>query len=351
MKALLYQPDGKVELREVPVPEAGAGEALLAVDACGLCGSDIVKLARTGLRPPVPLGHEVAGRIAALGRGASGFSLGQRVIVAHHVPCFQCHYCRRGQESMCREFKRSNLDPGGFSQFVRLSARHVSHVLLPIPEGLSSAEACMSEPLACCLRNVRRLGLREGDTAAVVGLGFIGLLTSQLLESRKVRVLGLDIDPARAELARSMGVFRAWAGEEEAARRELFSLTEGRGADAMVFTAGTPELAAGRLSWLRDGGALNIFASFHPSSSMSLDLNEVYHREISVSASYSPQVQDLKESLALLAERTIDVSPYTRSVFPLSGFEEALSKVRSRSVVKALFLPEPPALPRNGGPR
>ena len=213
MKALLYQADGKVGLREVPVPEIGAGEALIAVDACGLCGSDIVKLARTGLRPPVPLGHEVAGRVAALGPGVAGFSLGQRVILAHHVPCFECHYCRRGQESMCREFKLSNLDPGGFAEFVRASPRHVRHVMLPIPEGLSCTEASMTEPLSCCLRNVRRLGLGEGDTAVVVGLGFIGLLTSQLLLSRKVRVLGLDIDPERAALARSVGIARAGAGE------------------------------------------------------------------------------------------------------------------------------------------
>lgn len=339
MKALLYQADGKVGLREVPVPAIGAGEALIAVDACGLCGSDIVKLARKDLRPPVPLGHEVAGRVAALGPGASGLRLGQRVILSHHVPCFECHYCRHGQESMCREFKLSNLDPGGFAEFVRASARHVRHVLLPIPEGLSSAEASMTEPLSCCLRNVRRLGLDEGDTAVVVGLGFIGLLTSKLLLSRKVRVLGFDIDPQRAALARSLGVSQAWAGEEEAARRELFSMTEGRGADALVFTAGTPELAARRLGWLRDGGAFNVFASFHPSSAMTLDLNEVYHRELSVVASYSPQVQDLKDSLALLASRTIDVSSFTHSVFPLSGFEEALASVRSRSVVKALFLP------------
>ncbi|MEK7744418.1 MAG: hypothetical protein AAB578_08535, partial [Elusimicrobiota bacterium] len=115
--------------------------------------------------------------------------------------------------------------------------------------------------------------------------------------------------------------------------------------DALVFTAGTPELAAGRLSWLRDGGAFNVFASFHPSSAMTLDLNEVYHRELSVTASYSPQVQDLKDSLALLASRTIDLSSFTGSVFPLSGFEEALARVRERSVVKALFLPS-----QNGAP-
>src|SRR5208282_2976189 len=156
MKALVYEAPQRVSLQEVPIPEIGAREALVQVEACGLCGTDIVKIYNESLQPPIPLGHEVAGRIEELGSGATKFKVGDRVVVAHHVPCFECHYCRRGHPSMCREFKRTNLFPGGLAQFVRVSEQHLKHTTFKIPAKVGFTEASQTEPLACCLRNARR---------------------------------------------------------------------------------------------------------------------------------------------------------------------------------------------------
>lgn len=339
MKALLYESAGRLALREVAVPTIGDGEALVAVEACGLCGSDILKIDSRIRELPVPLGHELAGRIVELGAGVKGFKKGDRVVVAHHVPCLDCHYCRRGSESMCREFKRSNLDPGGFSQFTRVSSRHVRHTMLKIPKGLAFERAAMTEPLACCLRNVRRMRLTRGDTAVVVGLGFIGLMTSQLLAREGVAVIGLDLDPIRVRLAQKLGVERAYTGKEGNAQSVVLSETGGRGADALVFTAGTPGLVAERLSWVRDGGTVNVFAGFRPDSTLHLDLDALYHRELTLMSSYSPQLEDLRAALALIAEGAVDVDPYTRERFPLERYEEALRRVRGREIVKAVFAP------------
>src|SRR5437868_1301040 len=123
MKAILYERQTGAVLKEVPVPSIAAGEALVAVDVCGLCGTDLMKLAAKA--PRAVLGHEVAGRVAKLGKGAKGLKEGDRVVVAHHVPCLKCHYCRRGSFSMCRQFKETNIEPGGFSEFLRASALHV----------------------------------------------------------------------------------------------------------------------------------------------------------------------------------------------------------------------------------
>jgi L-iditol 2-dehydrogenase len=334
MKAVLYD-DGKgATPLDAPVPRIGDGELLLAVDACGLCGTDLMKLATRPAR--AVLGHELAGRVAAVGAGVEGLREGDRVVVAHHVPCLECHYCRRGSWSMCRQFKSTNIDPGGFCEFVRVPALHVRHTTLKIPDGLDALAASQTEPLSCCLRNARRLGVRAGDTVGVVGLGAVGQLFSRLCRHLGAEVLGIDLDERRA--ASLSGVGRGFTGEDEL-ERAIASTTAGRGLDFLVFTAGTPALVAERLKWLRDGGTLNVFASFHPDPRMTLDLNEVYARELSVISSYSPSLDDLRDSLELIASGAVDVSGIATTVYPLADFGRAVDDVRARRAVKAVIAP------------
>lgn len=339
MKILQYEGPRKVVLKDVPEPEIGPGEILLAPEACGLCGSDILKI-DSKLNGPVPLGHELAGVVAARGPGVEKFKTGERVVVSHHVPCLVCHYCRRGNESMCREFKQTNLDPGGFSQLVRVSARHVEHVTFKIPKKLSAAKASLTEPLSCCLRNKRRLGLLEGDCAVVVGLGFIGLVTARLLREDGVEVVGLDIDPGRVKFAQKHGVAHAYTGREGRMKDIIDSLTEGRGADALLFTAGPASLVPERISWIRDGGVLNIFAGFASDPSARINLDEIYRRELTLLSSYSPTLQDLREAHRLIVEGGIDLTPFSNDTFPMDRFDEALRQVRGREIYKAILLPQ-----------
>lgn len=333
MKAILFPDSSGAALRELPVPKIGEGEALIAVDACGLCGTDLMKLA-SGATGSV-LGHELAGRIAKLGGKVKGFEEGDRVIVAHHVPCLKCHYCRRGSVSMCRQFKETNIDPGGFSEFVRVSALHAAHTMLKVPEGLDPLAASQTEPLACCLRNVKRLGAASGDTVGIVGLGAIGLMTAQLLGLRKVSVLASDLDPARARAVSGWGEGFTDARLME---KRILESTEGRGLDALIFTAGTAAMVTERLSWIRDGGTLNIFASFHPAKA-ELDLNQIYHRELTVMSSYSPALEDLRESLDLIASGAFSVLALKPKAFGLAEFDSAVREVRSRRVMKAVIVP------------
>lgn len=335
MKAILYKDAQGAVLREVPVPKLAEGELLLAVDVCGLCGTDIMKLATR--RKTAILGHELAGRVAKVGRGVRAFAEGDRVVVAHHVPCLDCHYCRSDSFSMCRQFKATNIEPGGFAEFVRVSALHVKHTTFKIPEGLDARAASQTEPLACCLRNAKRLGVRRGDTVGIVGLGAVGQLLARLLKHHfGVNVLGLDLDEARASLLESCG-----QGFTDARRmdRAISAATSGRGLDALVFTAGTPALVAERLSWVRDGGVLNVFASFHPDPVMPLNLNEVYERELSVVSSYSPSLADLRESLELIASGRVPVAEIAMTGYALEDFDRAVADVRGRKALKAVLVP------------
>ncbi len=335
MKAVLYKNAQGATLRDIPAPKPGEGELLLAVEACGLCGTDIMKLATR--RKTAILGHELAGRVAAAGPGVGAFREGDRVVVAHHVPCLDCHYCRRKSWSMCRQFKATNIDPGGFAELVRVPALHVKHTTFKIPDWLDARAASQTEPLACCLRAAKRLGVSKGDAVGIVGLGAVGQLLARLLHHRfGATVLGVDLDAERAGMLSTCG-----QGFTDAARmgRAISAATSGRGLDALVFTAGTPALVAERLSWIRDGGALSIFASFHPDPVLPLNLNEVYERELSVVSSYSPGLDDLREALQLIADGVVPVAEIPMKPYGLEEFQQAVDDVRARRAMKAVILP------------
>ena len=341
MKAILLE-GSKAALREIPTPEIGPGEVLLSVDACGLCGSDLLKLdcegVAAGPRPGRNLGHELTGRVVRKGPQApADLGLGDRVIVAHHVPCGICHYCRHQHPSMCPQFKETNLEPGGFSEFVRVSERHVRHTLLKIPSGLDSLSASLTEPLACCLRNVRRMNLAPQDSVGVIGLGSIGLLMCQALRQRGLAVLGFDLDPARLRAAHNLGL-KASDGRDAVQR--IAELTDGRGLDALTFTAGSPTLVADKIRWVRDGGVINLFAELGPSALAALDFKEFYHRELTLMSSYSPAPNDLEDALRLIASGAISVAPLVCNTFTLAQFDEAVRSARSREILKAILVPE-----------
>ena len=332
MKALLAK-DGAAILEDIPVPAIGDGEFLLALDACGLCGTDIMKL-DTRAKDAV-LGHELVGRVAKAASG-SPFREGERVVVSHHVPCLDCHWCRKGQESMCRQFKSTNIQPGGFSEFVRIPALHAKHTAFRVHDDIDPIAASQMEPLACVLRNVKRLAAVKGDVVGIVGLGAIGQMTAQLLTLFGAIPVGLDLDPERAKLFSRWG--KAFGDADDFAESGRHA-SGGRGFDAVVFSAGGPPLVARSLGWLRDGGTINVFASFHPDPILGLDLNQIYHRELTVISSYSPSLADLKEAFALIASNKFDPLLLAPSKFLLSDFAGAVAAVKSRKTLKAILVP------------
>lgn len=336
MKALVSI-NGQSRVRDVPQPSIAKGDLLLEVMACGVCFSDVHKIRFQALEKPIVLGHELAGRVVT--SASEKFQMGARVVVAHHVPCFDCHYCLHGNISMCAQFKKTNLDPGGFAEFVRLPAKHVESVAFPIPDCLSDNEASFMEPLGCCVRALKRSGLQASDVVVLIGLGSIGLLLMQLIRFAGAECIGLDLDPIRREYAAALGAIATFSGAEPAFKEYLEKATQGRGADAVILTAGGPSLVPIMLSRLRAGGTCLIFASFHPESDVSLDWNQLYYREINIVTSYSASPTDLREALELLANGAVRVAPMTGHTFPLERFSEALAAIENRTILKAIMTP------------
>ena len=326
---------GVIELREWPEPAPGPGELILRMSGCGLCGSDIVKINAAAAEPAV-LGHEVVGQVAAVGPGVRRFAPGDRLVVAHHVPCFECHYCRRGSPSMCRHFKRVNLDPGGFAELVRVPAPNVEHAAFRLPAEMAEETASFTEPLACCLRAVKRSRVAAGDTALVVGLGSIGCLLAQLLALHGARVFASDILESRRALGRRMGAEVPDADVAlEAALREA---TDARGADLVIVTAGGAAGLPAAAARVRDGGTLHYFAG-GGGDSLPLPLAALYHRELTLTATYSSSPAELAEAFALLARGRIRVEGLVSHRLPLGRLGEGVDLMRRHEAVKVYVTP------------
>ena len=335
MIASVYRGDGKLVAEEWPRPTIGAGEVLLRVLGCGLCGSDIAKIVDPSTPAPLVLGHEVVGEIVALGPGVTDCAIGDRVVAAHHVPCGDCHYCRRGSESMCHAFKASNLDPGGFAEYVRVPAPNVRHALFRVPRHVTDEAASFVEPLACCLRSVRRARVAPGDTVVVVGLGSIGCLFVQLLRRAGAVVVGCDPIAARAELARRLGA--AAAGPASAAAAAQRELSGGRGADQVIVTGGGTDVLPWAVESLRDGGTVHYFAS--DGDTLPLRLETLYHRELTLTATYSSSPSDLAEAFRLIVAGEVSVDRLVTHRVTLPGLHRGVDLMRRREALKVYVTP------------
>jgi L-iditol 2-dehydrogenase len=335
MRAVVLQSAGRLAPVDVPRPAPGPGELLLRLRGCGLCGSDIAKLGDPGARVPAVLGHEVVGDVVEAGEGVRGFAVGDRVVAAHHVPCGECHYCRRGSESMCRAFKASNLDPGGFAEFVRVPAPNVRAATFRIPDHLTDEEASFVEPLACCLRAVERARVQPGDTAIVVGLGSIGCLFLQLFARAGASVIGADQDAGRNEFVARFGVTAGLPAQAVTLARQA---SDGRGADHVMITGG----AAGVLPWAidaaRDGGAIHYFAG-GPGDALPVALETLYHRELTLTATYSSSPATLARAFWLIAAGKVDVDGLVTHRLPLERLAEGVDLMRRRQALKVYVTP------------
>ena len=338
MKAIQLLRPGVVEVTELPVPTIGPGELLLAMRACGLCGSDLAKIfGKTPLKPPVPLGHELVGVVKAVGEGVQRFAPGDRLAVAHHVPCGRCRYCRHGNDSMCPQFKATNIDPGGFAEFVRIPALQTAQTAFTLPDGFPDDVGIFMEPLACALRAVKRSGVQPGDQIVVVGAGCMGLLVAQAVAVSGARPICVDLREERLKLARSLGIETTLNVSESDPRTALRSVTEDDGIDGAILTAVNAPMVEAALGVLRDGGKINLFADAGDGGRMAIDLSVFYRQELSLTATYSATPVDLGEAIRLLGAGQIRIAPLISHRLDLSRFDEGVRLQREGHATKVLF--------------
>jgi L-iditol 2-dehydrogenase len=323
MKVAKYYSRDDVRLEEMPLPEIGAGEILVQVKACGLCGSDLMEW-YTKEKAPAVLGHEPAGVVVQAGKGVEAFAAGDRVFVHHHVPCFTCHYCTRGAYTLCETFKATHLDPGGFAEYVRVPALNVERDVLQIPPDMPFDQATMIEPLATCIRGIARANIQTGDTVAVIGAGVTGLLHLQLARLYGAgRVVVTDFADFRLDAARQLGADFAVDARQDilAALKEV---NEGRGADVVIVTAGSIGAMEQGMA-LADGGAtVLLFAPSPPEATLPVSPYRLLFSEITIVSSYSCAPVETRQALKLIRGGRIQVGELITHHFGLAEVGKAI---------------------------
>ena len=330
MKAAVYRGKDDLRVEEVARPDCGDGELLLRLDACGICPTDIKKIEKGLLEPPRIFGHEIAGKVAAVGRGVTRFREGDRLVVHHHVPCGECFYCRMRSYAQCPFYKQNGttagFEPagGGMAEYLRAMDFVVERGVIPIPDGVLPEEAVFVEPVNTCLKAVQKARIGKGEVVLVVGQGPIGLLLLQLARWAGADTLASDTMPDRLAMSRRFGAKAALDASKEDVPREVRALTDGRGADCAILAAVGPDAFAQAVAATRPGGRIMVFSatSAGETAVVELGLLCVAEKEILTSYSSSADIQDL--SAQLVFGREIEVRPLVTHQLPLDRAKEAI---------------------------
>jgi len=330
MRAAVYRGAGRVVVEPVPVPEISAGEILIHVAACGICGTDVKKIQHGFVAPPQIFGHEAAGTVVAVGEGVERWKLGDRVVGFHHVPCGNCFYCARRLFSQCPAYKKVGLtagftpNGGGFAEYVRAMPWVVERGLLRIPDDVTFEEATFVEPVNTCLKAVEGARIAAGETALVMGQGPIGLLLMLLAKLKGATVLASDPMPERRAKSVQLGAAAAFDPTEGRLAAQVRERTEGRGADAVLVAVPVPSALTEALSVARPGGRVLLFAQNDPKMRIEFPAAEVGVEEKEILGSYSAAIDRQSEAAELVFSRRLPVRELISHRFPLERFTDAL---------------------------
>ena len=319
MKALVLTKPGRLEYGDLPTPAPSPDEVLVAVRACGICGSDVHGLdGSTGRRqPPLVMGHEASGVIAAVGSAVTGWAEGERVTFDSTISCGRCDPCRRGEVNLCEHRRVLGVScdeyrqDGAFADYVAVPA----HILYRLPDELSFERAAFAEPLSVAVHAVRRAAIPPEATAVVVGTGMVGLLVVQVLfASGCRRVIGVDTDPRRLDLAVQVGA-DAVRGDPDTVAAAVRERTGGAGADLAIEVVGVPGAVLTAIGSVRKGGQVVLVGNLSPL--VDLPLQVVVSRQLTIFGSCA-SAGEYPECIDLLSSRKVGVDMLMSAVAPLS---------------------------------
>lgn len=340
MKALLLSEYRRLDLTDVATPEPQAGEVLLRVAACGICGSDVHGYdGSSGRRiPPIVMGHEASGVVAAIGKGVSGFSEGDRVTLDSTVYCGECANCLRGDINLCDrrevlgvscgDYRRA----GAFAEFVSVPAR----IIHKLPDALAFEDAALLEAVAVALHAVSLVTIAPGSTALVVGAGTIGLLLQQTLRVAGCsRVFVADPDRTRLVLSQKLGATETLS--ENVAQR-VSELTNGNGVDVVAEAVGKSESIATSIDCVRKGGTVVLVGNITPE--VKIHLQKVVSRQLRLQGSCA-SAGEYPRAIELMSQGQIQVKPLITAVAPLAEGPRWFERLYARepNLMKVVLTP------------
>ena len=337
MKAFRYYGPGQAEIEEIPIPEIGAGEILVDIKACGICGTDIktFKQGHAKIPPGTVLGHEMVGEIIA--SETADFTVGQRVVVAPYAPCLTCEACHRGHYSLCDNLFDTFPDPGGFAEMLRVPAHIVKQVVVPLPDDLDYATAALTEPLACCLHGLDAINVQAGDSLLIIGDGPMGLLQAMLGREMGASPIMLSgMTPQRLQFARNLVDVVVDVSAMDLA--EAVKQTFPDGVDKIMVSVANAGVAETAVSLVRKGGAINFFAGMPRNTTIPLDISHLHYNEVKLTGTFGFAPDDFHRALDLLASGKLAVAGFVTDHAALADVKEALIAASRYEGIKTVIM-------------
>ncbi|MDO8494583.1 MAG: alcohol dehydrogenase catalytic domain-containing protein [Deltaproteobacteria bacterium] len=326
MRVAAYYNNKDIRIEEKPVPKIGAGELLVKIRSSGICGSDVTEWYRIKKQGKV-LGHEVSGEVIAVGAGVKNFKEGDRIAASHHVPCYECHYCRFGNHTLCDTLRTTNFDPGGFAEVMRLPEINVRYGVYSLQKNVTFEQGTFIEPMACTLRAQRRANLRPGQTLLVIGSGLAGLLQIHLARAMGIeKIIATDINDKRLAAAKEFGATDTFRADEDNLLEKVRATNEGRLTDVVIACASKGNANEQALQLVERGGVVLFFALHSTEQFLNLPLHEFFWQKgATLMNSYAASPEDHRDSLQIIQSGKVQVEKLISHRLPLAeigkGFE------------------------------
>jgi len=336
MRVAMYYNNRDVRVEEIPVPQIGDGELLVKVMASGICGSDVMEWYRVK-KAPLVLGHEITGIVQDVGKGVKDYKIGDRVFASHHVPCNTCHYCLNGHHTACETLHKTNYDPGGFSEYIRIPKINVELGVYLLPDEISFEDGTFIEPLACVVRGQRLARLKPGQSVLIIGSGIAGLLYIKLIRAAGAgRIIAADINEYRLNKARQYGA-DAVINAKDNIKESLLRFNEDRLAELVIVCTGALSGITQALRCVDRGGTILFFAVPEPEVMVPIPLNEFWRNEITLMTSYGASPLDIETTMRLMRSGRISVNEMITHRLSLNkaglGFQLAAEAGESLKVI------------------
>jgi L-iditol 2-dehydrogenase len=330
MQAAVYLGKSRVAVQAVATPMIARDEILVRVEACGICHTDLKKIEYDLLAPPRIYGHETAGVVVGVGEDVTKYTVGDRVVAFHHIPCGNCFYCERRLYAQCPTYKKvgitAGFEPagGGFAQYVRVMNWIVERGVEKIPQGVSFDQACWVEPVNTCLKGAEMLASSPGDVVAVLGQGPIGLIFTMLLRTRGVTVLTTDAIEFRRRLSAEHGAL-ARDPRDPSFENTVRTSTNGRGADAVILATSVKGLVEQGVRISRPGAKILLFAQTSSTERIEISGPDICVGERMLFGSYSADVDLQAESARLVFSGQLPLEQLISDSVSLSEIERGIA--------------------------
>jgi threonine dehydrogenase-like Zn-dependent dehydrogenase len=347
MRAALFYDIGDIRVEEVPIPSPNPDQALLKVEAAGICGTDVRILNNGHHRIPVGtvriLGHEFSGEIVEVGKNVHGLTVGTHVAIAPNIGCGVCSECISGWTNLCENYQAFGISlDGAFAQYMLITSDAIRQGnIIPLPSEIPFPVAALAEPLSCCINGQESIGVRIGDLVLIIGSGPIGVMHLLLAKLSGARCVVIsEINPNRADLARRFGADIVVNPQQDNLKEVIYSLSDGRGADAVIVAASSADLQAQALELAARRGRINFFGGLPKDKpNATLNTNLIHYRQLIVTGSTGANVHQFRTAVHLLTSSRLAIDGLIGDCLPLHRINEGFERTRNAQEMRMMITP------------